>query len=108
MRPERWTRIGEIVQSALECAPSNRPEILNAACGNDVELRREVDSLLAQQEDSCFTKSSGFADGVKVLEHKIAAQSEGRTIGPYRIVREIGRGGMGTVYKAVRADDAFE
>ena len=80
---------------------------MNAACGNDVELRREVDSLLDRQEDT-FTKCSGFADGVKVLEHHAAAQSEGRKIGPYRIVREVGHGGMGTVYQAVRADDTFE
>ena len=108
MRPERWLEIEDLVQSAIDCAPADRPALLRAACGDDVELRREVESLLAMHEDGGFTRSSGFADAVKVLEQHTAKLNEGRSIGTYRVLREIGRGGMGTVYLAARADDAFQ
>jgi len=108
MRSERWLEIEEIVQSAIDCAPGERPALLDAACGNDVELRHEVESLLAMQEDGGFTRSSGFTDAVKVLEQHTAKLNEGRSIGTYRVLREIGRGGMGTVYLAARADDTFQ
>jgi hypothetical protein len=40
MRPELWARIEEIVQSAIDCPPENRPALIDAACGGDAELRR--------------------------------------------------------------------
>ena len=108
MQPELWAQIEEIVQSALDCPPENRSALLDAACGDHAELRREVESLLATHENGTFTGSPVFADGLRVLERLNAKASEGRRIGAYRILREIGRGGMGTVYLAARADDAFE
>lgn len=107
MQPERWRQIEEIVQSAIDCAPENRPALLDSACGDDAELRREVESLLAFDEDGGITGPSGFADAIKVLEERVVLQ-EGSRIGPYRVLRVIGRGGMGTVYLAARADDAFQ
>jgi len=108
MERERWRQIEEIVQSAIDCAPPERSALLDSACGGDAELRREVDSLLALHEDGGFTKYSGFEDGYKVLERLNERVDEGRRIGPYRVLREIGRGGMGTVYLAARDDDAFQ
>jgi serine/threonine-protein kinase len=108
MPPERWTRIEQIVQSALDCPPGARSTVIDAACGSDTELRREVESLLAFQGTQSFATDSGFADGMRVLEHRTREQTEGSRIGNYRILREIGRGGMGTVYLAARADDAFD
>src|SRR6266404_1641228 len=108
MQPERWLHIEEIVQSAIDCAVPDRSAFLDSACGNDSELRREVDSLLAQHEDGGFTGSSAFEDGIKVLEQLNGRVDEGRRIGVYRVLREIGHGGMGTVYLAARADDAFQ
>ena len=108
MQPERWRQIEEIVQSAIDCEPGSRPALLNSACGEDVELRREVESLLALHGNSGFTKVSGFEDAILVLEQRNEELSEGRRIGAYRVLREIGRGGMGSVYLASRADDAFQ
>src|SRR5262249_15349906 len=54
------------------------------------------------------TTPSGLADGIRVLEQRNRQNDEGRKIGSYRVLREIGRGGMGSVYLAARADDAFQ
>jgi hypothetical protein len=70
MQPERWGQIDEMFQSAIDCAPANRSALLDSACGNDIELRREVESLLALNEEGGFTGSTGFADGMKVLEQR--------------------------------------
>ncbi|HKV08466.1 MAG TPA: serine/threonine-protein kinase [Thermoanaerobaculia bacterium] len=105
MTPERWQEVKAVLDGALERAPSERAAFVAAACGEDEELRQEVDSLLDTEaevgeflSEPVFATLSGGLDGLE----------EGRRIGPYRIVREIGRGGMGQVYLAVRADDEYE
>ena len=108
MQPERWRQIEEIFQSALDCGPENRAALLDSACGADAELRKEIDSLLASHEMSGFTAPAAFEDGLRVLEQRTGQLEEGRRVGPYRVLREIGRGGMGRVYLAARADDAFQ
>src|SRR5437870_728933 len=108
MRAERWQQIEEIVQLALDCAPQNRSALLDSACGEDAELRREIESLLALHGDSGFTTSPAFEDGIKILEQRNGELNKGRRIGAYRVLRQIGRGGMGTVHLAARADDAFQ
>ena len=107
MQPERWARIEQIFQLAIDCPPADRRALLDSACASDAELRHEVESLLAM-ENTGFTKSAAFADGMKLLEQRMEKLEQQRSIGSYRILREIGRGGMGTVYQAARADDAFE
>jgi eukaryotic-like serine/threonine-protein kinase len=110
VQAERWRQIEEIFQAALDREPHGRAAWLDSACGGDVELRREVDSLLAahEQGEFDFTQSAAFVEALKVLEQRSARMLEGRRIGPYRVVRELGRGGMSRVYLAARADQAFE
>jgi non-specific serine/threonine protein kinase/serine/threonine-protein kinase len=110
MQAERWQRLEELFHSALERAPPERAAWLEAACSGDVELRREIDALLAAHEtgDLDFTRAAAAADAFKVLEQRAARLAEGRRIGQYRVVRELGRGGMGRVYLAARADQTFE
>jgi serine/threonine-protein kinase len=108
MSPERWSQIEEIVQAALDCPLEDGAAVLDRACGSDHELRREVESLLKFQKDDRFAGESGFADALRVLERRSTALTQGRRIGAYRVLREIGCGGMGTVYLAARADDAFQ
>jgi len=96
--PERWLQIDELLNQARERPVGDRPEVLDLACGDDRELRHEVESLLA------FDDHTAFLDGAAFSVHA-ADPDIGRSIGHYELVRLLGRGGMGAVYLAARQDD---
>jgi serine/threonine protein kinase len=103
--------VEEIFHQALEQPPDQRDRWLESACADDPELRAEVSSLL----ESDNAARGGFVgarvrQSVRELGEAEASKfaMEGRQIGPYRLIREIGRGGMGSVYLAVRADEQYE
>ena len=108
MQAERWQRVENILQSAIDCASEQRSDFLDEACGGDDELRREIESLLALNDKSGFTDASAFDEAIASLERRSAEMDGERIIGCYRVLREIGRGGMGSVYLAARADDQFQ
>ena len=108
MQPEQWRQIEEIFQAALDYGPGKRSAFLDSACGTDAQLRSEVESLLASYERSGFTAPAAFEDALKVLGQRAQGLEEGRRLGPYSVLRELGRGGMGTVCLAERADDAYQ
>jgi hypothetical protein len=61
MTPERWEKVNELFHSAIACAPSLRAAFLNQACGNDVGLLREVESLIrSHQKTETFIDSPVF------------------------------------------------
>ena len=91
---DRWPRVKQIFQSALDRAPQERSAFVREACGDDGEVRTEVESLLrAHQEAGSFVES-GF--GVRDSGFDLI----GRDVGTYRIVSQLGAGGMGEVYRA--------
>ncbi len=103
MELERWRQIDTLFGAALEHPPQDRTRFLDRACGDDAELRHEVETLLASEgslEDFLEAPVTGPAPAT-------APADVGEMIGPYRIEHEIARGGMGAVYLAVRADDEF-
>ena len=100
MTPERWQRVKETFQSALDRVPGERAAFLTGACVGDDPLRKEVESLLASHErDGSFIDSPAYQGAAAMLETEQQLEA-GQKIGHYEILSTLGKGGMGEVYLA--------
>src|SRR5438132_8306323 len=101
MTPERWQNVKEIFQAALERTPEERAAFLSEACDRDESLRKEVESLIAShQKDGSFIDSPAYEAAAQIVGDKVQLES-GRTISHYKVLDQLGVGGMGEVYLAV-------
>ncbi|MEM7583359.1 MAG: serine/threonine-protein kinase [Acidobacteriota bacterium] len=107
MTPERWRRIKQLFHDALEQPADRRVAFLARAAGDDAELRREVERMLSADDATVNPLEEPVAGLTARLLTQSADAQVGRRIGSHKLVREIGRGGMGTVYLAVRDDGQY-
>jgi serine/threonine protein kinase/tetratricopeptide (TPR) repeat protein len=109
MTPERWQRINEIFHAALVLEDGERGAFILAQSAGDESLRGKVAALLASHEQvGEFIQGSVFSGAAQLLVEEESEAMIGQSIGLYEIDREIGRGGMGSVYLATRNDDQFQ
>ncbi len=112
--PGRWNTISDLLDHLLDLAAEEREAYLDEACGEDAELRAEVLRVWKTMEededgDSWEQGLLGGALGDQLLSESDADDLlPGAVVGAYRVLHEIGHGGMGTVYLAERADGAYE
>ena len=110
MTPEEWRNVRGIFERALELETGpTRQAFLNDACAGESGLRNEVESLLAAHHEASGEFLTGQAiDAVSGLAEPEPPEAlTGHRVGPFRILEQIGRGGMGAVYRGERADDHF-
>ena len=112
MEVDRWRRVERVLDAAFEIDRAQWKALVEESCGNDVELRRDVEALLDR-----FTSTNAFIDAPpSAIAAELVAEASGalragsiagRRLGAYQIVRLIGEGGMSRVFLAERADGQF-
>jgi len=102
---DRWRRIEALFDEASALPAGERMAFLSRACGEDLEMRSEVESLLAADESAGeFLGRPAFPETPPLFPASLV----GRRIGHYAVESLLGEGGMSTVYLAVRADDVYQ
>src|SRR5439155_2334142 len=103
MNPERWHQVEQIYDSVLEHSPEERAAFLVKACAGDEALRKEVESLLAcNDEAEAFIESPAIEEAAKALaeDSEHSTSLVGCTLLHYSLLERIGEGGMGVIYRA--------
>ena len=106
---ERWRQVEAVLDAVLASPPEDRPRILSEHCAGDDALRREVEALVQhEQRAESFLEKPPSTIAAALIAERGARRHNGQRIGAYRLLHEIGAGGMSRVYLGERADGAFE
>ncbi len=108
MTPERWEQVQALFEATLARPAVERDAYLREACGGDEALFREVATLLEADGQSGSFLEGHVLEGIDVSAWADDRLPEGSRVGPYRLLRLVGEGGMGLVYLAERADGVFD
>jgi eukaryotic-like serine/threonine-protein kinase len=100
MDPERWQRLKEIYEEALEKDEASRAEFIEKSCRSDSELKKEVEVLLKSYGGDSFLEKPVYEAVPELFESHSDDALIGGNLGPYAVTRKIGQGGMGIVYLA--------
>ncbi|MGD8376111.1 MAG: serine/threonine-protein kinase [Acidobacteriota bacterium] len=106
MNTDRWDRLQELFHQAVDLVEEERERFVEAACTDDAEMKSRLAAMLtAEKAPAGGTLEEAIGTAADQLAGGLA---RGDRVGPYRVVRELGRGGMGTVYLAERIQGDFE
>src|SRR5215211_97229 len=101
MADEEWQKVREIFDSALRHKPDERRRFVNEVCGDDKILLAEVESLLSAHDSAqSFMETPAVAKVADMIEPEAKKLEAGKCLGYYEIIKQVGAGGMGEVYRA--------
>jgi eukaryotic-like serine/threonine-protein kinase len=104
----RWQQIQSLFEELIETGPTERPARLVSACGDDIELRSALESLLASDQTREDPLLQAIGEAAESLLEGHQDRLIGARVGPYRVTSILGHGGMSTVYRGERDDSQYQ